>query len=156
MSRDVADYLGSFRRQTGGEIDIRGNNQCHIVGAPLLSPERQQLLEMLAINLKKWIEFCLRHVASELFNDCFYWNCLPDVQFKRVAYGGALVECTDVTKLENFIKLVEAEKGNVMKEGALDALKALKEQFLRTQKEYGVIQQLTWAEPSIFVDMRAR
>ena len=89
-----------------------------------MSPDRQQLLDKLAVDFEKWKEFCKWIADPKMYYACVYWNCLSDVQFKRVAYGALLLGCLDIADLINFLKLVKAEpKDSVMKQGALKSLK---------------------------------
>ena len=59
ISRDVADYLGQFREQTGCELEIVCHIDyiCYIEEVPL-SANRQCLFNKLDIDLEEWKELC--------------------------------------------------------------------------------------------------
>jgi hypothetical protein len=156
ISRHVANYLGKLRKETGCKIHAAGINGCKIEEVHL-STKRQRLLDTLGIDREQWKQFCKVHTSAECYADAVYWGLLPVLQFKRIAYAAALETCSNVRKLDTFVKLCEAEvEGTVMTVEALNLLKTFMETKLKTDysNELGLVvkQQFTWTKINRLID----
>jgi hypothetical protein len=141
ISRDVADYLGRYKRKTGCVIKVQACN----VEAQELSAERKQLLDKLGLDVENWEECCSNVGCYSLWQEESYWGMLSNIQYMRMCYACALDEATNATKLKNFIELVETEdEGSVMTAEVLESLKNLLNTMLFHYKKLGVREQLTW------------
>ena len=125
FSVDVADYLGEFRRQTKCLVYMECCDFIDYIGREI-SMERQELLNGLELDLHHWEEFCqtLEYYNCNCYSDYYYWNILPDDEFKRIAYVAALdhlssqnTSIRDPEKLKKVLKMCK----NVDIEGELSA-----------------------------------
>jgi len=153
LSREVAHYLGNFRRQTGCTIDGHHCGFANRQDEPTL--ECQLVLEKLNLDYEEWEEFCGNQLGASGPDDFVYWNAMTIERFTRIAFGAALIKCTDVTKLAAFINLVEAEeKGTVMTTEVLEMLKSLLNRRLLDESRLGVSDVMTWNKINTLIDMK--
>lgn len=144
ISFHVADYLGTWRRQTGCSIHIK-----HIdIKGRTLPLHRQQLLDSLDdINIKSWKDFCQKIAGAELYQDFKYWNIMPDRQFKAIAYAAALQPCTNVDKFKKFMSVLECEddlESCGLTAATMDSLKTYMATLSDAIYRFDVNQKLTW------------
>jgi hypothetical protein len=145
----VVKYLGEFRRQRAGGSIITDNSTLEVSS---LCPERLNLLNTLGISESTWGDFCSWHVSCYEYEDCFYWNCLSDLRFRRIAYAAAFEHATDIPKLKNFLNVVEAD---LEQSGmALAVLESLKQILKENEKKVagGEEPSFEWENVEDFID----